>query len=108
MPAGPSLKQRSRTWVREISLTRREPDPTPGSDDPASRQPGPEGVIARLELEAAFERLSPDDRTILVLHHLEGRSLDEIAQILAIPVGTAKSRLYAARQSLERALRRQR
>jgi RNA polymerase sigma factor (sigma-70 family) len=99
-----SLKRRSRTWVREISLT---PD-APGSEDPASRQPGPEGVIDRLALEAAFERLGPDDRTILVLHHLEGRSLDEIAQILAIPVGTAKSRLYAARQSLERALRRQR
>lgn len=99
-----ALKRRSRTWVREISLTRDEP----GSDDPASSQPGPEGVLARLDIEAAFERLSPDDRTILVLHHLDGRSLDEIALILTIPVGTAKSRLYAARQSLERALRRQR
>jgi RNA polymerase sigma-70 factor (ECF subfamily) len=97
-----ALKRRSRTWVREISL-----NPEPGPDDPVSRQPGPEGVADRLSVEAAFERLSVDERTILVLHHLEGRSLDEIGTILSIPVGTAKSRLYAARQSLERALQRQ-
>jgi DNA-directed RNA polymerase specialized sigma24 family protein len=40
-----------------------------------------------------------------VLHHLEGRPLSEIAVILEIPVGTAKSRLFNARRSLEAALR---
>lgn len=52
----------------------------------------------------AMERLSPDQRTILALHHLEGRGLDEIAEALRIPVGTAKSRLYTARRALEKAM----
>ena len=98
-----ALKRRSRTWVREISLDPAEPGP----DDPVSTLPGPDGVADRLSIEAAFDRLNVDERTILVLHHLEGRSLDEIAAILSIPVGTAKSRLYAARQMLDRALQRQ-
>ena len=56
----------------------------------------------------AFDRLSIADRsTILVHHHLHGRPVVEIARVLGIPVGTAKSRLYNARQSLARQLERQ-
>ena len=46
-------------------------------------------------------------RAILVLHHLDGRGLTEVATLLGIPVGTAKSRLFAARRALERALERE-
>jgi DNA-directed RNA polymerase specialized sigma24 family protein len=42
-----------------------------------------------------------------VLHHLEGRPLASIAEVLGIPLGTAKSRLSSARKSLERALERE-
>jgi RNA polymerase sigma-70 factor (ECF subfamily) len=49
--------------------------------------------------------LPVDQRAILVLHHLDGRPLAELATILDIPVGTAKSRLFAARRALEAALR---
>jgi RNA polymerase sigma-70 factor, ECF subfamily len=56
-------------------------------------------------LDGALRQLSVDQRAILVLHHLEGRPLDEIASILEIPVGTVKSRLFKARQMLEAALR---
>ena len=55
-------------------------------------------------LGAAMARLSADQRTLLALHHLEGRGLDEIASALGIPVGTAKSRLFTARRALEKAL----
>jgi RNA polymerase sigma-70 factor (ECF subfamily) len=55
-------------------------------------------------VERAFRRLDPDKRTILVLHHVEGRSVSDIAGLLRIPVGTAKWRLFSARQALERAL----
>jgi RNA polymerase sigma-70 factor (ECF subfamily) len=47
------------------------------------------------------------DRQILALHHLEERPLDQIARALGIPVGTAKSRLHAARRALGRALETQ-
>jgi RNA polymerase sigma-70 factor (ECF subfamily) len=58
----------------------------------------------RHALEAAFERLTFDDRTILVLHHLDGRPVAEVADALEIPEGTAKSRLFAARHALEAAM----
>ena len=75
------------------------------------REPGtPDTTTAALDrraLERAFGRLSVDERTLLVLHHLDGRPLEEIAAVLKVPVGTAKSRLSAARRSLEKALARE-
>ena len=67
----------------------------------------PDSVASRQALERAFERLDADDRTLLVLHHLDGRSLADLAAVLDIPVGTAKSRLHHARMALERALARE-
>ena len=56
-------------------------------------------VAARDELERAFRGLSPEQRTVVVLHHHLGYPLTEIANTLGIPVGTARSRLhYAVRQ----------
>ena len=52
----------------------------------------------------AFDRLRPQDRMILVLHHVEERPVAEIARSLGIPVGTAKWRLHAARRALEKAM----
>jgi RNA polymerase sigma-70 factor (ECF subfamily) len=52
----------------------------------------------------AFDRLRPQDRMILVLHHVEERPVAEIARSLGIPVGTAKWRLHAARKALEKAM----
>ncbi|HZC32876.1 MAG TPA: sigma-70 family RNA polymerase sigma factor [Candidatus Bathyarchaeia archaeon] len=57
-------------------------------------------------LDEALRDLSVDQRAILVLHHLDGRPLNELAAILDIPIGTAKSRLFAARRALATALAR--
>jgi len=51
--------------------------------------------------------LDADARAILVLHHLDGQPLSEIAAVLGVPIGTAKSRLHTARRALERALERE-
>ena len=56
-------------------------------------------------LDAALATLPVEQRTILVLHHLEGRPLAELAAILEVPEGTAKSRLFAARRALADAIR---
>ena len=56
-------------------------------------------------LDSAMRELPIEQRAILVLHHLEGRPLAEIAGLLEIPVGTVKSRLFHARRALETALR---
>ena len=51
-------------------------------------------------LGAALEGLPLDQRTILVLHHLEGHGVAELAAILGVPAGTVKSRLHTARTAL--------
>ncbi|MCS6782667.1 MAG: sigma-70 family RNA polymerase sigma factor [Gloeomargarita sp. SKYBB_i_bin120] len=51
--------------------------------------------------------LSFDQRTVLVLHDLEALSQKEISEILQIPVGTVKSRLFHARAALRRYLETQ-
>ena len=58
-------------------------------------------------LDAAIATLPVEQRSILVLHHLEGRGLGELAEILSIPVGTAKSRLFTARRALAAAIARE-
>ena len=55
-------------------------------------------------LAEALEALDPDRRAILAMHHLEGRSVADIAATLEIPLGTVKSRLFTARQALADAL----
>ena len=72
--------------------------------DPAW-SPDPEGSAVGADTVArAFEHLGADQRSILVLHHVEDRSIDDIAAILAIPAGTVKWRLHLARTALQRAL----
>lgn len=59
-------------------------------------------------VRSAFGRLSIDERSILLLHHLHGMPVDQVARHLGVPVGTAKSRLWHARRTLERALEAER
>jgi RNA polymerase sigma-70 factor (ECF subfamily) len=71
-------------------------------------EPDPEGEleanINQAALAAALMQLSEDHRVVVVLHHLEGCPVEEIAQRLAIPAGTVKSRLGRAREALRRRL----
>jgi RNA polymerase sigma-70 factor (ECF subfamily) len=53
----------------------------------------------------AVEGLPPAHRAVVLLHNLEGMSLRDVAEILEVPVGTAKSRLSAAFVMLRRSLR---
>lgn len=53
---------------------------------------------------AALDALPESDRAVLVLHYLESFPLDEIGEILGIPLGTVKSRLHHARGLLRQRL----
>ena len=53
-------------------------------------------------VEDAFEKLDADSRGLLWLREVEGYSYQELAEMLAIPVGTVRSRLYTARERLRR------
>jgi RNA polymerase sigma-70 factor, ECF subfamily len=54
----------------------------------------------RTDIDAAFRRLPPESRTVLALMYLEDFSVGEIAEVLSLPEGTVKSRLFHARQQL--------
>jgi len=92
-------RSRRRRGVREIpsaqvadaALAERSSGATPGERDAAI-------------LRTALRRLTHDQRSLLALHHLEGRPVAELAEILGVPTGTVKSRLHAARQALLTAL----
>jgi RNA polymerase sigma-70 factor, ECF subfamily len=103
------LVNRCRRGLRRIGLRRvREIPADLLPEEVAPRSPDVAGsVVDRRTLERAFDRLSVEERAILALHHLDGRSIAWIAGVLRIPEGTAKSRLFAARRSLERALARE-
>jgi len=52
------------------------------------------------EIRQAIRDLNFNQRVVVVLHYLNGLSLEEIADILDCPIGTVKSRLYYARLNL--------
>jgi RNA polymerase sigma-70 factor (ECF subfamily) len=56
------------------------------------------------ELRSAFERLRPEHRVVLVLHHYLGLSAPEIADTLSVPAGTVKSRLHYAAEAMRAAV----
>jgi RNA polymerase sigma-70 factor (ECF subfamily) len=56
--------------------------------------------VDRLDLAAAYGRLPPEQRAVVVLHYYLGLPLDEVATTLSIPRGTARSRLNAALRSM--------
>ena len=87
--------RRHRRWSTHIRVLPVDgpdgPDPTVSVDD-------------RDALDRAFERLSPQQRAVFVLHHHAGIPLADVAEIVGVPVGTVKSRLHHAIRSLRAAL----
>jgi RNA polymerase sigma-70 factor (ECF subfamily) len=65
----------------------------------------PDTSIERVELsekiQQAIDTLPFGQKVVVVLYYLNGMSLKEIAEILDCPVGTVKSRLFHARESLK-------
>jgi RNA polymerase sigma factor (sigma-70 family) len=60
----------------------------------------------RLALEKALHSLTHEEREIVTLKYFSGLSYDELAMHLQIPRGTVMSRLFSARQRLQRKLMR--
>jgi RNA polymerase sigma-70 factor (ECF subfamily) len=69
----------------------------------------PEKILLDDEIEhAVYEiiaHLPKELRTAITLRELEGMSYEEIAGIMACPVGTVRSRIFRAREAIERRIR---
>jgi len=72
--------------------------------EPVDGQPPPDAGLLRDErvamVRAALAELSVEYRQIIVLREIEGCHYDQIADILELPVGTVRSRLFRARMQL--------
>src|SRR5215213_11337586 len=55
-------------------------------------------------IEQAIARLRPEYRSCIMLRHVEGRSYEEIAATLDLPLGTVKTYIHRARHELRKAL----
>ena len=60
---------------------------------------------AHTDLERAMRRLPEEFRTVLLLAEVEGLPLEEVARVMACPVGTVKSRIFRAKERLRGLLR---
>lgn len=84
--AGPSLND------EDISLD--VPDTSPSPQESAERKE------LREQIEAGLQSLSPEHRQVLILREIHQLSYEEIAQSLALDLGTVKSRINRGRKQL--------
>jgi RNA polymerase sigma factor (sigma-70 family) len=74
-----------------------------------NEQPSEElpGLLSRLDaamVREIVERLTPPFRETVVLRYFEDKTLQEMSELMSVPVGTVKWRLHQARNNLERML----
>jgi len=74
--------------------------PAPGQSPEAEASSGE----CRQLVYAALQRLSETNREMIILKEIQGLKLEEIASLLALPLGTVKSRSNRARTELARAV----
>jgi RNA polymerase sigma factor (sigma-70 family) len=58
-----------------------------------------------LSIDQAIDSLPEKYREVIVFRHKQDKSYEEIAQILGIPVGTVKARIFRARELLKKKLK---
>jgi len=83
------------TWE---AIRRRRPLIALVADDEPRRDPP--DTAGRLDLEDALRRLPDEQRTVVVLHDVEGFGHEAIAESLGIAIGTSRSHLSRARKAL--------
>lgn len=93
-----TIKHRSRSRAESSQVVAAE-DTYGGLDQlAAGESTDPEALLQRQDretrLRAAVAQLPEKHRTVIVLHYFEGRSCEEIAEIVGCSVGTVWSRLH--------------
>jgi RNA polymerase sigma-70 factor (ECF subfamily) len=63
------------------------------------------GDDLRRTIEATIETLPDELRTALTLRELDGLTYDEIAQVMECPIGTVRSRIFRARETLDKSIK---
>jgi RNA polymerase sigma-70 factor (ECF subfamily) len=109
------FESRLSTWLHTITMstvlnglrrTRRIDEREPGHEDLGAFDRGVEDpdTTLRLSLHQAIDELNEGQRTVFVMHDLEGFTHNEIADVLGIQEGSSKARLSRARARLREVL----
>lgn len=118
-----------RTWLYRITVNtcltrlRKKPQANVYPDGPdgieaetqwdsiADDENDPEKLLIEKESKhfviKALEKVSADDKEILLLFHVDELKYEEIAGVLGIPVGTVCTRLYRARKNLRHIMQKE-
>jgi RNA polymerase sigma-70 factor (ECF subfamily) len=91
---------RKRKRLREDAL----PDEPPGMRTGTIVEEAIQQRELQDEVQRALVKLPPEYREAVVLRDLQGRSYDEIAEILEVPAGTVRSRIHRGREALRQLL----
>jgi RNA polymerase sigma-70 factor, ECF subfamily len=95
--------------VTESALFSVNDEETSRAESELSDGETPEGVLASKQIaqtvNAAIQSLSEDLRQAIVLREIEGLSYEEIADVMNCPIGTVRSRIFRARESIAQRLR---
>jgi len=103
------VQRRAADWIRRRALNRRREEAALAEADllappPMTPMEPDDDVLA---LREAISRLPADQQELLHLHYGLERSLQEIADVVRLPVGTVKSRLFSVREQLKQQLKGQ-
>jgi RNA polymerase sigma-70 factor (ECF subfamily) len=99
------VRRRQRGRAREIHLDSLSSDAgDAAAGGPLVADPATDEVAEVEAVQRAFEQLDPASRSLLILHYVDERPLNEIGPLLGSPIGTVKWRLWRARRALARAL----
>lgn len=94
-----------RTFVDRLRWRYADERHEPLAAEPAGGDAVDEFAAEEIDLlHAAVATLPPPDRETIVLFYLRELSLQEVAEVLGVPVGTVKSRLHRARRQLRERL----
>ncbi len=104
---------RPEAWLRRVAVNiaisrwRRLRRLLPVADDQADRAGPEDDGAGRADIEAALRTLPVKQRHALLLHHVVGLPVAEVAQEMDAPEGTVKSWLFRGREALQRSLGRE-
>jgi RNA polymerase sigma-70 factor (ECF subfamily) len=97
------------TWLYRIAINDLQDPEQYDLHSRLSESETPEALLLTDEIRdtvnRAIENLPEDLRTAIVLRELEGLSYEDIAQTMDCPVGTVRSRIFRAREAIDKKLR---